>query len=128
MVAEYRPGVCNIGRAERRKRYLIGFAGFAVTAGFVWVYRTLPGPRWLLLASIVPLFVGFIGLYQGFTQFCVGFSRRRIYDVSDTGTERRSIEDDAAHAADRRRARTLNLWAAASATVAEIGLFLLIGP
>lgn len=122
-MTQYQPGACNIGRAERRKRYLSGVLGFAATALLVAAVATLQvSPTWLL-ASVAPLFVGFLGVLQARAGFCVGFAMAGVYDVSDDGGERRPAPEDGQRA-DRKRAIVLPAKALALATAGALALFL----
>lgn len=111
---EYQPGVCNIGGAERRKRYAVGAAGFVAAAVTIKAVETLALPSWALLAAALPTFAGFLGVYQARLGFCVGFAAQGVYDVSDDGGEKREVADDAARAADRRRSRRIYAYSAVS--------------
>lgn len=122
MSTEYEPGGCNIGRAERRKRYLLGAAGFGVAALVAAAVGWLALPSWALLLTAVPLVVGFEGLYQGWLGFCAGFAQRGVYDVSDAGVERHEVEGEDARRADRRRARRIHLYAVGSAAVVTVAV------
>ena len=122
MSTEYQPGVCNIGRAERRKRYALGVVGFAVAVVFAAAVLALSLPSAWLLATAVPLLAAFEGYYQGRFAFCAGFADRGIYDVSDDGADRRQVADEAAHRADQRRARRIHLYSVGSA----VGLALVV--
>lgn len=45
-MVEYEPGVCNIGEAERRKRYAIGAVAWMATLGVVAGVLAIDAPRW----------------------------------------------------------------------------------
>jgi hypothetical protein len=63
----YEPGVCNIGAAERRKRYAFGMAGL-VAAGTVILFASAIGHTGVIAALLlVTLIAGFEGIYQGYT-------------------------------------------------------------
>jgi len=119
---EYQPGACNIGHAERRKRYLGGVLGFGATALLVAAVATLQAPPVWLLAAVGPLFVGFLGVLQARAGFCVGFAMAGVYDVSDDGGQRRPAPEDGQRA-DRKRAIVLPVKALALATAGALVLF-----
>ncbi|GAA0264775.1 hypothetical protein [Halobacterium noricense] len=124
---EYQPGSCNIGHAERRKRYLSGVTGFAVAALLVVAVATLHAdPAWLL-AAVAPLFVGFLGVLQARAKFCVGYAMAGVYDVTVTGGNREAAPE-AGQRADRKRAIVLSLKALAAATVVALALYAAAGP
>lgn len=122
-MAEYRPGECNIGEAERRRRYAIGAVAAATTLGLVtWVFG-FGGPDWALFLTAVPLFGAAEGYFQGRYQFCAGFAALGIYDVSDEGNDRRRVTDESARRADMRRAWEIHGYAAAVAVGGVLVLF-----
>jgi hypothetical protein len=121
-MTEYQAGACNIGRAERRKRYATGLAGFGaalvLAAGVLVLNVETP---WLL-AVAAPLFVGFLGLFQARAQFCVGFAMAGVYDVSDSGGQRREAPIDAKRT-DQRRAILLQAKALLAAIAVTLALY-----
>lgn len=125
-MTEYQPGACNIGHAERRKRYLTGVAGFAAAALLVAAVATVHADRAWLLAAVAPLFVGVLGVLQARARFCVGFAMAGVFDVSASG-ERRQPAPEAGQRADRKRAIVLSVKALAAATVGALALYLAAG-
>lgn len=124
-MTEYQPGVCNIGAAERRKRYALGVAGFLVALLLaVGLYTYTLDPIWMLVVAL-PLFAGFEGFLQGYRSFCTGFATAGIYDVSESGDDRRDVTNESAHAADRQRAIQIHMQAGAAAIVGAAVLYLL---
>lgn len=119
----YRPGVCNIGRAERRKRYILGFSGFA--AALVGVWRTGIATPLEAAGILVLLFMGFEGVYQGRTGFCAAFGHIGIYDVSESGKAPDEVHDPEARQQDRQRALRMHLSAAGAAIVSTAVLLVL---
>ncbi|MCG1004455.1 MULTISPECIES: hypothetical protein [Halobacterium] len=125
-MTEYQPGACNIGHAERRKRYLSGVAGFGAAALLVVAVATLHAdPAWLL-AAVAPLFVGFLGVVQARAKFCVGFAMAGVYDVSGSGDSQRPAPE-AGQRADRKRAIVLSVAALAAATASALALYVAAG-
>lgn len=126
-MADYEPGKCNIGRAERRKRRFVGRLGFAlaalVVAAILFVRRLPDG--WVLVA-VVPLFVGFLGYLQARRSFCVGFAIGGRYDVSEEGADRHRITDEEARQADLRRAVKLQAIALGAAFVVALAVYALL--
>lgn len=125
MAAEYQPGACNIGAAERRVRYGVGAAGFLAAAALVVVVPVLSLPSWFVVLAGVPLFAGFVGYYQGRAGFCVRYGMAGVSNVGDRVGERARIEDAAARTRDRRAARRLLAKSAVSAGVVTAGISLL---
>lgn len=125
-MAEYQPGVCNIGRAERRKRYGLGVAGFVGTVVLVGVVAWLALPDAAYLLVIVPLLAGFEGYYQGRVGFCAGFAQRGIYDVSASGADRHEVESENAREADLKRARQIHVYAILSAAAVALVVYVVV--
>lgn len=124
-MADYRPGACNIGEAEQRRRYALGAVAAVATLGLVtWVFG-FGGPAWALVLAAVPLFGAAEGYFQGKYQFCTGFAALGIYDVSADGDTRRQVTDEANRRADLRRAWQIHAYAAATAVGGAVLLYVL---
>lgn len=124
-MTEYQAGACNIGRAEQRKRYATGLAGFLAAGLFTVAVVALGLESQWLLAVAAPLFVGFLGLLQGREQFCVGFALAGVYDVSESGDQRTDAPGDRARA-DRRRAIRLQAKALLATLAVTLALYLAV--
>lgn len=121
-MSEYQPGECNIGEAERRRRYALGLVASVATLVLItWVLAN-DGPTWLLALSSIPLFGAAEGFFQGRSEFCTAFAALGVYDVSDEGGDRREVPAEADRNADRRRAWRIHAY---SASVAVVGTVLL---
>lgn len=123
---DYQPGACNIGRAEQRVRYGVGAIGFVASAAVVAAAVVLSWPRWVLLATALPLFAGFVGYYQGREKFCVRYAYEGVYNVSDRLGERDTVPDDRTAEADRRHARSLVARAGVAAVAVAVVAYLAI--
>lgn len=126
MSTEYQPGVCNIGAAERRRRYAVAVVGFLAAAVTVIAVLVYDLPSWLLLATIAPLFAGFVGYYQGRHQFCIGFALAGVQNVGETAGETEAVEDASASRADRREAVVLLGRSFLSAVLLGVAVYLLV--
>jgi uncharacterized membrane protein (DUF485 family) len=129
-MAEYQPGVCNIGESEQRRRYALGALASLATLALVVGVVAFQYPTWYLLASVVPL----IGVAEGFFQarfnFCAGFALAGIYDVSADGGERREVTDETDRRADRKRARQIHAYSVGTALAGTVVIYavgLLVG-
>lgn len=122
-MVEYRPGECNIGEAEQRRRAFLGAVAALLTLGLVTWVLGLDGPWWALALAALPLFGTAEGYFQTRFGFCTGFASLGIYDVSDDGNDRRRVTDDAARRADLKRAWQIHGYAAAVATAGALLLF-----
>lgn len=126
MTAEYRPGVCNIGRAEQRLRY--GFAAIAFLAAGALVLGVGLSviPESALLLAVAPLFGGFVSYYQGREAFCVGYAVAGIYNVTDRVGEHGEVSDSESKRLDRRHALSLLARSAVLAVGVTILLYLIV--
>ena len=116
-MAGYQPGVCNIGRDERRKRRVAGIAGFLGAAAYVAAVLWFGLPERYLLGSFAFLFGGFVGVFQDYFRFCVAFGALARYDLSGSADDAGSVTDAEAVARDRKRAVQILAAAVISAAV-----------
>ena len=117
---EYQPGVCHIGPAQQRRRLLLGIASLLLAAGLVAAVVAVGWPRWALLLAVFPLYGAAMGYLQYRERFCVGFAGIGVFDVGD-GTNQ--VLDEAALAADRKRAVRLNAKSVAVGVVGAIAIY-----
>ena len=83
---DYEPGVCNIGSAERRRRYR--YAGVCAVAAVAYATAVLatPVPTALLLGLFVPLSLGTEFLLQARRSFCASLGLRGRFDLRGSGS------------------------------------------
>ncbi|OYR49368.1 hypothetical protein [Halorubrum sp. Eb13] len=117
---EYQPGVCNIGPAQQRRRLLLGVVSFLLAITLVAAVVAVGWPRWTLLAAVFPLYGAAMGYFQYRERFCVGFAGIGVFDVGD-GTNQ--VLDEAALAADRKRAVRLNAKSLAVGVVGAVAVY-----
>lgn len=125
-MVKYKPGICNIGGNERRKRYELGIIGigFAIVLAFLIFY--LGYPRWSMLICFIPFFLGSEGMLQGYLGFCVGFANRGIFDLSDSGKGKGRVPNKKAHNLDMSRANMINLLSLIAAGIMTLLVLYLI--
>lgn len=123
-MAEYHPGVCNIGSAEIQKRYYLGGIGFLLTAMYVLVHMLFQFPGLYIVGAFIPLLIGFEGYFQAKMKFCAGFAQRGVYDVTESGGSLEEVEDETAHRQDLIRAMQIHLYSATSAIFVTVLLLL----
>jgi hypothetical protein len=124
MMGSYRPGVCNIGKNEIRKRYAIGLVGLLIAGALVYVIVQLSLPTWFLVVCFFPLFLGAEGFLQGYFKFCAGFAARSIFDFSGSNNEKGKVTDKEAHDLDMRKAMGINLYSLVMAAVVTAIIYL----
>jgi hypothetical protein len=117
---EYQPGVCNIGPTQQRRRLLLGVGSLLVAAVYVAAAVALAWPRWSLIAAVVPLYGAAMGALQYRERFCIGFAGMGVFDVGDGANE---IQNEAALAADRKKAVRLNAKAMALGAAGTVVVF-----
>ncbi|MCL4396970.1 hypothetical protein M1494_01315 [Candidatus Parvarchaeota archaeon] len=120
---KYSPGRCNIGPNEVRKRYLAGLVGFVVAAILSAFFSLFKADYLFFILLIFPLFLGFIGFYQGYKRFCVANAIAGIYVFSDT--KKGSIKNKLSHSIDLKKAGILIAYSLISAAALTIILTLI---
>lgn len=120
-MAEYQPGVCNIGANQRRARRLSAIASFAVAIGIALAATLGAIPDLSLWATVPFVFGGYLGALQDYFRFCVAFGALARYDLSGSGGSSGRIDASEAVRADRRKAAKILLLATV-ATAATSGL------
>ena len=122
-MSRYRPGECNIGKNEIRKRYALGLVGIFVAGVLAAVVFWLSLPAWSLLSCFIPLFLGAEGIFQGYFHFCAGFAARRIFDFSGSSDEKGRVTEKEAHEVDMRKAMRINLYSLAMSAVVTATIY-----
>jgi hypothetical protein len=108
--ADYQAGVCNIGPEEISRRRRAGHFGLAVTVVLLVGMIALDAPSLLRLVLILPAAAAASGYLQARLKFCAGFGRLGVYNFGRLGTTSQ-VADDAARAADRRKANQIGFAA-----------------
>lgn len=121
--AAYRPGVCNIGPAEIRKRRLSGWVGLWTAVVFlVFAFAFGWAAPWRLLVAL-PVFLSAQGFLQAAFHFCVGFASRGLYNFGALGSEEDVVEAEF-HRKDLRKALLITVLAFAIAAVVAVAAWL----
>jgi predicted nucleic acid-binding Zn ribbon protein len=120
---EYQPGVCNIGRDQRRKRRTAGLVSLAGAAAVVVGVLSSGVSPVLSLASAPFFFGAFVGLFQDYFGFCVAFAALARYDLSGSDGGAGSVTEREAVRRDRRRAVRILVYAALAAAVATAAAY-----
>jgi len=121
----YRPGACNIGAAEIRRRWLAGHVG--VIAGVVLLIGlvAVDAPPISRLIIALPAAGAAISYLQAHLRFCAAFGLRGTYNFGRPGTEQ-TVADEAARARDRRHAIQIALGGALVGVI--VGLVAVVLP
>ncbi len=121
---EYRPGVCNIGPAEIRRRRRIGYLGLAGALALGGVLLAVDAPEVARLTIALPVAGALSGFLQARLRFCAGFGMAGLRNMGDLG-EQVLVEDTAARAADRRKALQIQAASILGGVAAGIAFALL---
>ena len=120
----YRPGACNIGPAEIRRRQVAGVLGIVAALGLGVLLLVLGAPPIARLLVALPLAAGFSGFLQARLHFCANYGWRGIRNLGAIGDVER-VEDAEARRADRRKALAI-FGSAAAGGLAVALLFALL--
>jgi len=101
--SKYIPGACNIGRNEIRRRELLGWAGFFVTAIVYSLFVLLNIPRIWRLVIFFPAMLAALGFLQARMHFCAYFGMRGVFNFESVGNLD-TIEQAEFRATDRKKA------------------------
>jgi hypothetical protein len=104
--AGYRPGACNIGPQEIRRRWLSGHAGLVATVGLFFVLLAIDAAPAVRLLVGLPAAGAAIGYLQAYLRFCVAFGLTGVYNFGQRD-DAQAVADAVARARDRRRAMML---------------------
>lgn len=125
-MSHYQPGVCNLGKNEINKRYIAGVVGFGLTIVLtaILIYFDFYLP-YSLIFDIIPLMVGFAGVYQARNKFCVAFAARGIYNFTGTADEKGKVINVDFHKLDLVKAKKINLESLGSSLIIVLALMVL---
>lgn len=98
---DYEPGVCNIGSAERRRRYR--YAGVCAVAAVAYAAAVLATsvPTALLLGLFVPFSLGTEFLLQARRSFCANLGFRGRFDLRGDGSGSVATDGGSGESGDR---------------------------
>jgi len=116
-MAEYQPGVCNIGKNEIRRRYGLAVVAFVIAAIVSYAILSFNWPKWALFFSFILLMMGFEGFYQGYFKFCAGFASRGIYDFAGSGGSKGNVTDSKLHEEDMKKAMQIHIYSIVSGVI-----------
>jgi hypothetical protein len=116
----YIPGVCNINREEIARRRRIGHVGASVFVVLLLISVVLNTNRYVRIILLVPAMLAASGYLQARGHFCVGYAAAGQQNASEHSKTASPITDQSALAADKRRARKMNLQAFAFALVVTL--------
>ena len=122
--AEYRPGICNIGPEEIRRRRRAGHIGAIAAVVVLVVLVAIGAPPLARLLIAIPAAGAASGYLQAWLRFCAGFGTRGVFNFGPLGQTHEVVDADA-RARDRARARGIGLASLAiGLAVGAIAVFL----
>ncbi len=116
----YKPGICNIGKNEIRKRYALGASGFILTAILFYLLYVYNFSTLWFVVLVFPMYLGFEGLYQGYFHFCAGFGMSGRYDFRGTRNEQGRVKNKKQHMQDLVRSMWIHVYSVWSAVFVTI--------
>ena len=78
---KYVSGACNIGPKNRIARALFGTLVIMVVLYASAHLKTLSLPRLVQFVLVIPLYIGFLGVWQGVLGFCVMHAHKSTFDL-----------------------------------------------
>lgn len=108
--AEYRPGVCNIGPAEIRRRRWTGHVGLVAAVVLLAALVVLDAPPITRLVVGIPAMISASGYLQAWLKFCAGFAQIGVYNFGERGDTRKVIDPEA-HRRDLAKGRRIGIAA-----------------
>ena len=78
---DYHPGNCNIGDAEIRRRYIIGYTGTALAITLIIAVHVAQLPREARLLLVFPVGIAAAGFVQGLMKFCLAYGFRGVFST-----------------------------------------------
>jgi hypothetical protein len=120
----YRPGACNIGTAEIRRRRDFGIAAAVVTVALGVVLVAVDAPPWARLLLFFPAMGAAVGILQARFRFCVAFALAGVRNFGPLGGEEK-VADAADHRADLRAAARLLALSALAGAIVAVGFALI---
>ncbi|KND50383.1 MAG: hypothetical protein AB202_01865 [Parcubacteria bacterium C7867-007] len=103
-MAEYIPGVCNIGEEEIRGRVVSGWFGLVLTIIVAALLIYLQASKWMYFILFFPAFIGALGFLQAAFHFCVAFGTQGLFNVSQEGGRVESVSQAEFRIKDQKKA------------------------
>jgi len=123
-MAEYIPGVCNIGPEEIKKRRQVGNIGLIISLiFFILLIVFKANPIWRLLLFF-PIFFAATGFLQARMHFCSGYGLRGIYNVTKSVGNTETVQQAAFRKKDTQKALQIFYRAIFIAIIVSVVSFL----
>ena len=106
MTEQYIPGNCNIGSAEIRRRYRIGYIGLVLTILWIVIISLFHLPSYMKLLIFLPLYYSLSGFIQARYKFCYVYGWQGLSSIAGRKTFART-KDQEALAKDKKLSRKI---------------------
>lgn len=121
--SNYIPGMCNINPQEIAQRRMIGNIGLIITLILITLFVSFAIDAVFRVIVFIPAFLAATGYLQARNKFCVGYAGAKQHHADDG--EVVTISDETALAADKKKARMINLHAITIAVLVTLIVVLL---
>jgi len=120
----YKPGTCNIGKTEIKRRYKIGFIGLGWMIFVILVIELFNLPSFFKIFLFIPAFYFTSGFIQAFNKFCYVYGLKGV--ASLVGRKKfQDVSDEAFFKADRKKAFIIITFVTLSSVALTILYFLI---
>lgn len=110
-MAEYIPGVCNIGPQEINRRRRTGWIGLGVALFVFIILSGITSNHWWRLLIFFPATLSASGFLQAHFHFCAGFARKGVFNFGEVG-KIQEVTDNSAKTKDQQKGKRITLYAA----------------
>ena len=120
---EYIPGVCNIGRSERRARLVAGWVGLVGTVALFWgCWYMKVVPIWRTIVFL-PAMLAAIGFLQSYLGFCAGFGLKGAFNFGSNIGATDTVEQAEYRKKDQQKAISIIRFSAVIGLLVAIGAY-----
>ena len=109
-MAEYQPGVCNIGLAEIARRRQAGYIGAAVAIVLLALLVVLNTSNIWRLLLFIPVTVSAEGFLQAYFKFCAAYGFKGVYNLVKPVRQTESIQNAEFRKKDRLKALKITAY------------------
>jgi len=121
---QYIPGNCNLGKAEIRRRYRIGYIGLVLTILIILILYLTDAARIWRLLIFIPAFYGVSGFIQATKKFCYIYGFRQVFSLEGVRSFKK-INDQDFVKADQRTAMKIVVAVTTISTVITLVYYIL---
>jgi hypothetical protein len=109
-MADYIPGVCNIGPDEIRSKYALAWLSVVVAVVFLGLSFFIQMPHMYRIVVFFPVFLAFLCFAQATNRFCVNFGLQGLMNMDKkAGIHTDKVQEIEFSVQDRSKARLIIL-------------------